>query len=154
MPGFSVNLDNVTTQLSKRAYRLSEVEDKIEKVAWDVVRFKNGNPEHLWQIQDSPEGAFIIALYDEEDEVKTAVATTCPWTVTAHHKNLHIFYKNEFLYKIAGSTLDVSEEEMSFFQRCIPAKLASSPELVNSLIKSLDPQKAKTLLSKYPELTQ
>ena len=41
MPKFSIDYSGLA-QIQKKAYRLSDVKDQLETVAFDVVRFKDG----------------------------------------------------------------------------------------------------------------
>src|ERR1700683_672295 len=58
---FNVNFGQVQTTLSpKRAYKLSEVKDQLETVAFDIVRFKSddaaGSGANLWQVNSAEDG--------------------------------------------------------------------------------------------------
>ena len=53
MSKFSVNYSNLSDQIYKKAYKLSEVKEQLETVAFDIVRFKDGDKSaDLWQYRD------------------------------------------------------------------------------------------------------
>lgn len=150
MSKFKVDLDDVAHKLDKRALKLSEVKDKIEKVAFDVVKFKDGDPTELWQIQSFDDGDYIVAMYDE-DKVATASVKSI-WDVVVKNAEVHIFYKQAHLCKIAAKTLGLADSDLKLVKQYLPSKLASNETLVKALINSLDYETIKTILSKYPEL--
>lgn len=150
MPKFSIDLDNVESVVSKRSYKLSDVQDKLVKVAFDVVRFKDGAADELWQIQSADDGDYIIALYDEEEKVATA--SLQPWSVVIKNADLHVFYKQEHLCKVASTQLGFQESDLSLAKQYLPSKLASNKNLVKALLNSVDQDTQKSILSKYPEL--
>ena len=71
---FSINYESLDGALNAKKYKLSDVKDRIEKVSFDIVRFKDGDKgADLWQIQSADDGDYIVSLYEEEKEnVKTA----------------------------------------------------------------------------------
>jgi hypothetical protein len=150
MPKFSVDLDNVKSVVSKRSYKLSDVQDKIVKIAFDVVRFQDAPADELWQIQNADDGDYIIALYDEEEKVATA--SLQPWSVVIKNSDLHVFYKEEHLCKVASTQLGFKESDLSLAKQYLPRKLASNKNLVKALLNSVDHDTQKSILSKYPEL--
>jgi hypothetical protein len=149
MPKFSINLDNVESVVSKKSYKLSDVKDKIVKIAFDVVKFRDAPDDELWQIQSSDDGDYIIALYDEE---KIVTASFQPWSVIVKNADLHVFYKKEHLCKIAASQLGMQDKDLLLVKQYLPKKLASNKDLVQSLLKSIDRDTQKSILVKYPEL--
>lgn len=153
MPRFSVDLDSVAKSLSKRSFKFSDVQNKFEKVAFDIFRKKDGNPEELWQVQNADDGnAYIVAIYNEDDE-KVATASVKPdWSVIVTNADLHVFYKQEHLCKVAAAQLGLKETDLSLTKRYLPAKLAENKFLVKALLNSLDPNVSKNFLLKYPEL--
>jgi hypothetical protein len=74
MSQFKVDFEKLETQLLKKSYRLADVKDQLETVAFDIVRFKNTDKSTaLWQVQSAEDGDYIISLYeDAEDNKKTA----------------------------------------------------------------------------------
>lgn len=152
MPKFAVDLDNVVSSISKKALKLSEVQDKIEKVAFDIVRFKDGNPEELWQVQTAEDGSsYIVALYNEEEKVAMA-SVQSPWSVVIANTDMHFFYKQDHLCKVASSQLGFKTNDLSLAKRYLPKKLAENTALVKALLQSVDQDTRKSILAKYPEL--
>ena len=46
----TIDYGNLDSFLYKKAYKYREVQDRLERVAFDVVRFKDDdNLSHLWQ---------------------------------------------------------------------------------------------------------
>src|SRR5277367_4480978 len=93
MSKFSLDYSGLANQITKKAYRLADVKGQLETVAFDVVRFKDGDKgADLWQIQSADDGDYIVALYDDEEVEKAASSN--PWSVlVAGGTNLQISYK-------------------------------------------------------------
>ena len=54
MSDFKVDYSKLVNNFYKKAYRLSDVKDRLESYAFDIVRFKDGdNAANLWEIQRS-----------------------------------------------------------------------------------------------------
>ena len=134
------------------------MKDRLEKVAFDVVRFKDGdNGAALWQVQSNDDGEqYIVALYnDEEENVKTAsVAEKSPWQVSFSKiaNVIQISYKNDPLLKVAAGKLGVAPKEISKIPGYLPAKLAENKKLVAALLSELPLTVRTQILRKYPEL--
>jgi hypothetical protein len=63
MPKFSVDYSGLENKIYKKAYRLADVKDQLETVAFDIVRFKdNDKGAELWQVQSADDGDYIVAL--------------------------------------------------------------------------------------------
>jgi hypothetical protein len=131
------------------------VQDRIEKVAFDVVRFKDGDNDLLWKIESSDEGDFIVPLYADEVEAPiVAEASVNPWEViVSKANNLHVFYKGEEIVNVASSKLALATEQLATVPRFLPKKLASSKTLVSALLKELSTTARTEVLRKYPELS-
>ncbi|HEY5267788.1 MAG TPA: hypothetical protein VII94_01485, partial [Candidatus Saccharimonadales bacterium] len=111
MTKFNVDYSSLAGQITKKAYRLTDVKDQLETVAFDIVRFKDGDKgAELWQVQNAADGDYIVALYDEEVE-KTA---SIPWSVlvTKNGKDLQISYKGDPLVRLASSKLGIPSHEL------------------------------------------
>ena len=156
MSGFSINYDTLSETVSKRKLKLTtDIQAKLEKVAFDICRFKNEDPEELWQVQNSDDGDYIVALYDETvSATKKAqkTASKC-WEVLASQNNdLNVFYKGEPIVKMASAKLGIKTEDISIVIKHLPAKLASNKVLVNALLKEVPETVRHVILKKYPEL--
>ena len=155
MRDFTVDYAKLEDKLLKRSYRLSEVEGQIERVAFDIVRFKDGDKgAALWQIQSAEDGDYIVSLYEEpkEDTVKNA---SLPWEVifSKATKTLNFFYKGEPVVKVAARNLGIPEDEIELAKRYLPRSLSENKSLVSALLSSLKTESKDQLLAKYPELS-
>jgi len=151
MSRFDIDYSKLEQGLTKRV-KLADVKDRIEKVAFDIVRFKDSDLDHLWQIQSCNDGDYIVALYDEEqDNIKTA---SCKWDVVANDttKNLSIFYAGEPIVRIAYDTLNLPQEDYPLVKKTLKNKLAENKKLVASLLGEMHPSARLKVLAKYPEL--
>lgn len=151
MDKFAVDFTQLDKKINApRVYKLSDVQDRIQKVAFDVVRFRdNDDTEQLWRIEESVDGPVIVAMYSS-DEPKIAEASVREWSAIVDSNNTaHILYKGEALKKITASA-----EINDVYLLCswLPAKLASDKEFRNSFINDISPDSRDLLLSKYPEL--
>ena len=139
---------------SKRVYKLADVSDKIEKVAFDVVRFRdNDDTPELWRIEDSVDGPVIVAMYDEGEKQLTAEASApTEWNAIADGSDVNIFYKGEALTRIASSSVGVPSDEVSLLCRWLPDKLAADDSFRKVLFKDMSKETRELVFSKYPEL--
>lgn len=138
----------------KKFYKLSDVQDRIEKVAFDVVRFKDSDSlEHLWQIQNTPDGDVIVAMYEEDD---AQLESRGHWKAMADKENsINVFYKGEPIVRLAISSLGIPVEEAHSVCRYLPNTLASDSSMVKSLLKdNLSDTERERVLSRYPELRE
>jgi hypothetical protein len=133
----------------KKSYILSDVESKIEKVAFDVVRFKDDDLSHLWQIQKSSDGTeIIVAMYDEPE---LTVESKKEWAaIPDKSANIHVFYKGEAIYKLASGMFNASDVDIVC--RTLTSSLSSDRAFVNALVQELSPVSRDLVLQKYPEL--
>jgi len=154
MRKFSVDYTKLETKLSKKAYRLSDVKHRLETVAFDIVRFKDGDEgAALWQIQSADDGDYIVTLYDQKEE-ETVKAASLPWEVILSKtaKVLNIFYKGDPITKVATSKLGLPDTELDTVEKYLPRKLAENKKLVKALLADLDEPTKNSVLVKYPEL--
>lgn len=156
MKQFSIDYSVLDSQVVNKTFKLSEVKDRLEKVAFDVVRFKDGDPEELWQIQNGDDGDYIVAKYeaDPKDELAKA-ASSASWDVLINKTSgdINIFYKGYPVVKLDASQVGVKQEDLETVKRLLPGKLGSSKELVNALLKNLNTTAKTALLKQYPELS-
>lgn len=157
MSKFSINyqeLSNTVNYADKKVFKFADVKDKIEKVAFDLVRFKDGNPEELWQMQDSDDGTYIVARYDSEEESKEVKTSSNKWDalINTASGDINIFYKGQQLTKLAASKLGVASEDLPSIKRFLPNKLASDKSFVSALLDTLDETSRKSVIKLYPEL--
>ena len=152
MNKFAVDYSNLENAVYKRAYRLSDVKDQIEVVAFDIVKFKdNDKGAELWQVQSADDGDYIVALYQNEEEKKES---SCNWEVSLNKvaSDLQISYKGDPIVKIASNKLGIPNSEINKVEQYLPTKLAESKKLVKALLNELSQSAKQQVLSKYPEL--
>lgn len=146
----SIDYSGLSNKIYKKAYKLSDIKDQLETVAWDIVRFRDSDKSaDLWQVQSADDGDYIVALYQPDEEVKTAL-----WNVVFNKTagNLHISYKGMPLVRIASNKLGIPSSELSKVEDYLPSKLASKKRLVKALLNELSESAKKEVLNKYPEL--
>ena len=139
------------SKLEKNVYELSEVKHLLETVAFDIVRFKDSDKSaDLWQVQSADDGDYIVAMYQPDEEEKTAAL----WDVTVSKTagNLQISYKGDPIVRIASSKLGVPASEVHKVPEYLPSKLAENKKLVKALLNELQESAKKEVLKKYPEL--
>lgn len=151
MSKFSVDYSSLQNKIYKKAYRLADVKDQVEKVAFDIVRFKDGDKAaELWQVQSADDGEYIVSLYGDEETEKTA----CNWEVSVIKSagSIQISYKGDPLVSLASTKIGIPRSELDKVTQYLPSKLAESKKLVKALLNELSPSTKKEVLSKYPEL--
>jgi len=154
----SVNYNDLEDKLAaKKSYKLSDVQHKIKKVAFDVVKFDSAsNIEGLWQVEKGVDGDYIVAMYDEEaaPAIKTASKTETDWSVLADKSgaNLSLFYKGTPVTRLATAALGIPASDSELVQSYLPSKLATNNKLVEGLLQEISVSERKELLSKHPEL--
>lgn len=150
MSKFSLDYSKLDNKIYKKAYKLSDVKDKIEKVAFDIVRFKDGDSaSNLWQIQSADDGEYIVAIYNPEETIKNS-----EWEVS-YIKTANVLefsYKGDPIVRVSSSKLGIPNKELNQVEGYLPEKLASSKKLVSLLLNELSPVVKKQVLNKYPEL--
>ena len=146
----SIDYDNLERTIYKKAYRLEEVQDRIERVAFDIVRFKDDdNLANLWQVQNSDDGDYIVSMYDLEEQL---VASAWAVHVNKLSGDMQFSYHGDPIVRVAGSKLGIPAEELQQAVQYLPEKLANNKKLVKSLLNELNGPAKNEVLSKYPEL--
>ena len=157
MSKYSVDYSGLA-KLTKKAYRLSDVKDQLEKVAFDVVRFKDGDHgAELWQVQSADDGDYIVALYDEEEAAveKTASKESSPvWgvLVTKNGSDLQVSYKGDPLVRLSAAKLGIPSHELHQAEKYLSEKLATNKKLVKALLNELNDAARQEVSKRYPEL--
>lgn len=159
MSKFSLDYSTLENTICKKAYKLSEVKDQLESVAFDVVRFKDGDKSaDLWQVQSADDGEqYIVSMYDPEEveAIKTASKKTKSlWQVLLSKTSgaIQVSYKGDPLVRIASEKLGVPQKEAHKIPQYLPSKLSENKKLVKALLNELDESAKNQVLSKYPEL--
>ena len=151
MQKFAIDYSRLETKLTKKAYRLADVKDQLETVAFDIVRFKDGDKgAALWQIQNAEDGDYIVTLYEDDSDKTSSAGWDVVLSKTA--KVLNFFYKGESIAKVSTKLLGIPDSELDSVERYLPEKLATNKKLVSALLGQLGESAKITVLSKYPEL--
>jgi len=161
MEKFAVNYDALETDLRPRpqVFRYEDVKDKLKKVAFDVVKFKDSDDiSGLWQIQQTEEGEVIVARYDDSDYTVAEDFTTpiekvaTNWSVFSDKlgENIHVFYKRTPVAKIALASIGIPKEDADIMCSCLPEKLATNKTLVSNLLA--EASNYQELVREHPEL--
>jgi hypothetical protein len=154
MSKFSIDFKKLEDKVLNRVYKYEDVKHRLEKVAFDIVRFKDGDQASaLWQVQSSDDGEYIVTLYEEpEEQVKTASSNAWDVSFSKISNSLNIFYKGDPICKVSAKKLGLNESELPFVEKFLPKKLASNEKLVKALLLELSDSAKNEVLSKYPEL--
>jgi hypothetical protein len=143
---------------AKKVYKLADVQHRIKKVAFDVVRFMDGEDiDGLWKIEKTPDGEFILANYEEDLTKEASAKSSWSTHVNKRTDDVHIFYKNYPISKIASAefvNMGIPEAEINEVIASLPKKLANNSKLVRGLLNKLSENERQELFSKHPELAK
>jgi len=158
MPKFSVDYLQLSNSVEKKFFKLSDVQHRLEKIGFDVVRFKDGNPEELWQIQNSDDGDYIVARYESESSEapkteKTASSNAWEVLVSEASGYINIFYKGFPVVKASLAQVGIQKDDLDTLKRFLPSKLSTDKQFAQSLLKTLNTTERYELLRLYPELS-
>lgn len=152
MPKISIDYSSLATQITKKAYRLADVKDQLETVAFDIVRFKDADKgADLWQVQNASDGDYIVALYDDEEAEKTA-APVWGVLVSKGGNDLQISYKGDPLVRLSATKLGIPSSELHKAEQYLPERLATNQKLVKALLSELTDAARQEVSKRYPEL--
>ena len=150
MSKFEINYSGLENTIIKKAYRLEDVKDRIERVAFDIVKFKDDDEgANLWKIQSADDGEYIVAVYNREEE---KIANDWSVKLSKIANTLQISYKGDPIVRIASSKLGIPPSELSRVEKYLPEKLAENKKLVRALLNELDKPAKNEVLNRYPEL--
>jgi len=153
---FTVDFDHLTKTLlpQKRAYRLADVEDRIERVAYDLVRFRdNADTDQLWKIEEGSDGPVIVALYGEDGTMKTSESSVKrDWDAIPDKKAVHVFYKGEAIVSLSSQELGIPVEEFDIVRRWLPRKLEADQGLQKELLSKVASSGRELIAQRFPEL--
>jgi len=161
MEKFAVNYNTLECGLKTKAqaFRYEDVKHRLKKVAFDVVKFKDADDiSGLWQIQRTQEGDVIVAKYDDNytvaEEVTSTEKVASHWSVISDRsgENIHVFYKNNPVTKIALASVGIPKEDADIICECLPDKLATNEVLASNMLRELPDVSYKDLLRVCPEL--
>ena len=151
MSKFNLDYENLANTFVKKAYRLADVKDQLEVVAFDIVRFRDDDKgANLWQVQSADDGDYIVALY-EEDAIEKEASN---WGVFVSKTGgqLQISYKGDPIVSLSSSKLGIPNSELHQATKYLPEKLASNKKLVKALLSELSPAARQAVSQRYPEL--
>ena len=151
MDKHSVDYGFMNKLAEKKHYKFNDVKDRLIKVAFDVVKFKDSdNIDGLWQVQSSDDGEVIVALYEETPKLEAKSSWSAVADKTASY--VHVFYKNEPVIKLASAYLGISKDDSVSFVENLPKILAENTGIRSSLLNELSEEDRKSFTTKYPEL--
>lgn len=147
---FSVDYNDLENKIYKKSFLFKDVKNKLEKVAFDIVRFKdNDKASELWQVQKADDGEYIVALYQPDDEQQIKVSD---WEVSVNKTAMNFYYKGDPIVSLNASKLGIKDTELSFVSKFLPQKLAENKTLVRTLLNEIDKVNKNIIFNKYPEL--
>lgn len=150
MNKYTLNYEVLDKEINApKRIKLAEVQDRIEKVGFGIVRFfDDKNKTNLWQV----DGDYIIAMYDEDAQSENT--KTGSWSVESDrlNKSATIFYNNVPIKSLAFSEIGVREDEVNTFKTVLPERLANNKELVKNMLNSVEQAYRDALINKFPEL--
>ena len=134
-------------------YRLADVEHRIERVAYDLVRFRdNEDMDQLWKIEDSSDGPVIVALYSNDNTETEKVSSD--WEAVSDKRAMHIYYKGEPLVSLSSEQLGIPANEFGTVRRWLPKKLAEDEEVQKAIFQKVASPVRKVIVQRFPELTK
>ena len=160
MEKFAINYNNLQGDLSPKpqTFRYSEVKDRLKKVAFDVVRFVDGDDiSGLWQVQETDNGEVIVAKYDDTSnysQVEKTSSVETNWRVLADRsgENVHIFYKGSPVTKVSLASMGIPIVDVDVVCRYLPEKLATNEALTSNMLAEMSKVNLKELVKVHPEL--
>ena len=157
MNKFSLDYADLQSKLSqKKMYRLADVQHKLKRVAFDVVRFvDNDNIDQLWKIERDGDDEYIVAMYDDTQVVpQTKTASDNPWNAVADANNefVHIFFKEEPIKRIAMKDFGISGEDAYMVCGILRSKLASDTNFLRKFVNELSQDERAVLTDAEPSL--
>jgi hypothetical protein len=161
MEKFAVDYSSLATSLDKKnkEFKLKDVEDRVVKVAYDVVKFIDDDAHefsNLWQIKNTPDGEVIVAMYSDlgitASTENTTIKSSWDAVVDRSKEAVHIFYKDEPIKKIVLDQVGISKSDAHTACEVIKQKLASDKNSQQKLLNDLSDKEKTELFSRYPEL--
>ncbi len=156
MNKYAVNYNslNETMQPKPKVFKYENVKHRLVKVAFDVVRFVDGDDvSGLWQVNQTDDGEYIVAQYNDY-VVEEAEKTASNWSAYPDEggDHIHLFYKNDPVTKIATASVGVSNDEAPMVASILPERLDTNTILAKGLLMELSHDSRAALLKSHPEL--
>ena len=134
---------------AKKVYKLKDVNDRIERVAFDVVRFRDSEGfDKLWVVQEQNGDQVLVAMYNEDEKIEAKAWAAIP----DQSGNVSVFYKGEPITRLSMVSYGLPNEEASVVCRFLPKKLASDRSFAHSLLSELSSADRNAVFEKHPEL--
>lgn len=150
---------------SNKTYKLADVQHRLVKVAFDVVRFMDGDDvKSLWKIEKGDDGEYIVANYQTDEGIKLAESEMSKsasgelpvndWQVILNKSasEIQLFYKKTPVTKLSSLDLGLPSNELNLVPKYLPAKLASDKSFAKKMISFTNEEYQKELFTKHPEL--
>jgi hypothetical protein len=154
---FTIDFDHLAESVvPQQTHHLRDVEHRIERVAYDLVRFRdNEDTDQLWKVEDGSDGPVIVALYgDDGSLIKTESSPKKDWEVIPDKTAMHFYYKGEPLVSLSSDQLGIPENEFTIAGRWIPRKLASDERFQMLLLNTINKAGRVHIAQRFPELTK
>lgn len=147
-----------------KTYKLADVQHRLVKVAFDVVRFMDGDDvKSLWKIEKNQDGEYIVANYQSDDasvkladsELTKSASVDGDWKVIVNKAlaEVQLFYKSNPVVKLSSVQLGLPKEELDLVNSYLPSKLSKDKDFTRKIIKLASEEYQQELLNKYPELS-
>lgn len=146
-------LSNSISFVEEDTYKYADVKHRLEKVAFDIFKFKDSNSDELWQVQSADDGEYIVCKYetDEPEAIEVKASAKPVWDVLVGSGDINIFYKGQPIAKMACKDLGLGDSDLKTIKHFLPNKLATDKNFVKALLASLDAK--DEILQVYPELS-
>lgn len=133
--------------------KLADVAHKIERVAFDVVRFRDDDLGQLWRVEQTDEGDVLVAMYDDDKDIEIT-ASVSDWKAIPDKSEqyVNIFYKNEAISNFKTASVGLDSEDVHIVCSVMRQKLAEDKDFQSKFIESLPKKEQEVLVAKYPEL--
>jgi hypothetical protein len=153
---FTIDFNSLANTLtSEKSYKLADVQNRIEKVAYDLVRFRdNEDTEQLWKIEERPDGPVIVALYGNDGSLMVESVKETDWEAIPDKTAMNIFYKGEPIVALSSDELGIPIEDFSLVKRWLPKKLSSDESLQKVLFNKMSIACRRLVANRFPELTK
>ena len=143
------SLDYEYLQPKPKTFKLEDVKDRLEKVAFDVVRFVDDDTAGLWQINQTDDGEYIVAQY--EDHIETEKQSSWNAVLDKQGSNVNIFYGNSPVTKISVASLGLENNDAKYIERALTSSLGNK-EFLRKFLSELPQAKRDHLINTNVEL--
>lgn len=125
---------------------------KMTKIAFDVVRFTDGDLQGLWKVETDGDGKqYIVALYDSDSyDNFEKQASAKPWSVKIGGSSLSISYRGAHVADLSKKELEFISTDLDSIASYLPNALESNKKLAKMVL--LKGGKISDLLNRFPEL--